>query len=341
VTGGAAILLGVDGGNTKTIALVAAPDGTILGSGRAIGCADIHAVPGDDAMRVVGSAVDEALAVARAAGPVDDAPPGSAFSMAGADWPEDVAELEVRLGERWPSPVVVNDAIGALRAAIPDGPGVVVVGGTGAATGARGPGGILWHSSFWQVPQGAHELGLRTLEAVYRADLGIDPPTALTPAILAAVGAPDVERALHRLSQRGPGRWRGVRTLAPLLLDTAEAGDATAIAIVEAQGLALGRMAVAAARRVGIRDGDAFALALAGGLFRHPGARLRAAIVAAVRERAPGVETVTPELEPAVGALLLAFDAAGIATDGPLLARLRATLPGTDLYDTRLVSPDG
>ena len=37
---------------------------------------------------------------------------------------------------------------------------------------------------------------------------------------------------------------------------------------------------------------------------------------------------------PAVGALLLAFDAAGIAVDAPLLARLTATLPPATLFST-------
>jgi N-acetylglucosamine kinase-like BadF-type ATPase len=332
-------LLGVDGGNTKTLALVATPDGTIVGTGRAVGCADIHAVPVDEAMAVIARAIDAALA--EAAVPAGTGGLRAAFSMAGADWPEDVEELRSRLGAHASAPVVVNDAIGALRAAIPDGPGVVVVGGTGVATGARGPGGGLWHSSFWQERQGAHELGIRTLHAVNRSALGIDPPTALTAAVLDALGAPDVEAALHGQSRRGPGRWRGARTLAPLLLDVAETGDPAAVAIVDEHGHALGRMAAAAARRVGIEDGAPFDLALAGGLFRHHGARLRAGVLAAVRERAPGVREVVPELEPVVGALLLAFDAAGLAMDDARLARLRATLPDAALYETRLASPDG
>jgi N-acetylglucosamine kinase-like BadF-type ATPase len=259
--------------------------------------------------------------------------------MAGADWPEDFDELRALLGTRWPDPVVVNDAIGALRAAIPEDPGVIVVGGTGVATGARGPDGALWHSSFWQERQGAHELGVAALHAVYRSELGIDPPTALTALVLEALDAPDAESVLHRQSRRGPGRWSGARTLAPILLDAAEEGDAAAVAIVDAHGRALGLMAAAAARRVGIEDGAPFELALAGGLFRHAGARLRDAVVAATCERAPGVRLVRPELEPAVGALLLAFDAAGLATDEAVLARMRATLPDAALYDTRLAAP--
>jgi N-acetylglucosamine kinase-like BadF-type ATPase len=335
----AGILLGVDGGNTKTLALVATPDGSIVGTGRAVGCADIYAVPVDDAMAVVARAVDAALA--EAAVPAGTGERWAAFSMAGADWPEDHDELHALFRPRWPEALVVNDAIGALRAAIPDGPGVVVVAGTGVATGARGRGGRLWHSSFWQERQGAHELGIRALQAVCRSALGIDPPTALTAAVVDALGAPDVEGVLHRQSRRGSGRWGGARTLAPLLLDVAERGDAAAVAIVDEHGAALGRMAAAAARRVGIEDGEAFDLALAGGLFRHHGARLRAGVLEAVRDRARGVREVVPELEPVVGALLLAFDAAGLTMDDARLARLRATLPDARLYETRLASPDG
>ncbi|HEY7591117.1 MAG TPA: BadF/BadG/BcrA/BcrD ATPase family protein [Candidatus Limnocylindrales bacterium] len=324
------LLAGVDGGNTKTIALVARPDGTIVGAGRALGCADIHAVAVERALPVVARALDAASKQ------VDEPVRHVAFSMAGADWDEDHVLLAERLGERWPVAAVVNDAIGALRAAIPEGPGVVVVCGTGAATGARGPDGSTWHSSFWQEPQGASELGTRALLAVVAADLGIAPPTSLRDAFLRALGESSVEAVLHRWTHRE----RHERTdkvdpavLAPLLLDAAEANDPVAVEIVDSHGRALGRTALAATRRVGIGGGP-FHLALAGGVFRHPARHLADALVRTVRETAPSVEVVAAELEPAAGALLLAFDAAGIAVDEGVERRLRASLPKGDLYDT-------
>jgi N-acetylglucosamine kinase-like BadF-type ATPase len=322
------LLLGVDGGNTKTVALVARADGTIVGAARAFGCADIYRV-GVGALEVVWRAVDEALA---AAGSADLR--SATFSMAGADWPEDFELLTAELAERVAGPTVVNDAIGALRAAIPTGPGVVVVGGTGAATGARGPTGATWHSSFWQEPQGAHALAVQSLQAIYAAELGIAPPTALTGAVLAATGAPDVETVLHRQSRR-VDRWRDVDMLAPVLLDVAADGDPTARAIVRDHGASLGRTAIAAARRVGIGD-HPFGLAPAGGLFRHPAPQLRDALVATVRADFPQVDLVVAELEPAVGALLLAFDAAGLPVEGEREERLLGTLPASALYETRV-----
>jgi N-acetylglucosamine kinase-like BadF-type ATPase len=331
------VFLGVDGGNTKSIALVALADGSIAGWGRSEGTADIHAVAIDEAMPRLEAAADAALGAAGS----DDGRVGAAgFSLAGADWPEDFAELGARLAGRWPRQVVVNDAIGALRAAIPEGPGVVIVCGTGATTGARGADGRTWHSSFWQETQGAHELGVSGIHAVIRAELKIAPPTALTGALLEALGESTVEGALHRLTGRTRKQRGDWATLAPLVLDVAEAGDPAAAEIVDGHGAALGRLAVGAARRVGIL-GAPFDLALAGGVIRHGGSRLRDAIVAAVHEVAPEARVVRPTLEPAVGALLLAYDLAGVPVTAAIDGRLRATLPPAALWDTLAPSATG
>jgi N-acetylglucosamine kinase-like BadF-type ATPase len=332
---GDGVLLGVDGGNTKTIALVARADGSLVGAGRVTGCADPYAVGFETAIEVINAAADDAL---RQAG--SPAVIASAFSLAGADWPEDFADLGAALRRRWPSPRVVNDGIGALRAAVPDGPGVVVALGTGAATAARGADGTEWHTSFWQEPQGAHELGVQGLRAIARSELGIDPPTALTDRVLAQLGAESVEEVLHRATRRGPDRWREPAVLAATLLDAAEAGDKVARGIVMGQGTALGRTALAAARRVGI-ESLAFPLALTGGVLRHRGALLPESILAAVLAGAPRARLVRPSLEPATGALLLAFDRAGIPVRGAVEERLHATLPPDTLFDTHPGSAPG
>jgi len=322
------LLLGVDGGNTKTIALVARADGTVLGAGRVTECADPYAVGVDRAVTVILAAANEALTQA-AAPPVGAA----AFSLAGADWPEDVADLGAALRVHWPDALVVNDGIGALRAAVPEGPGVVVALGTGAATAARGTDGRTWHSSFWQEPQGARELGVRALQAVYRAELGIDQPTALTERVLARLGEETVEAVLYRATRRGPARWREPAALAGLVLDAAEEGDPAAFAIVHEQGLSLGRTALAAARKVGI-DALEFPVALCGGVLRHRGSVLEEALLSGIRSGAPGAWPVRPPLEPAAGALLLAFDRAGITVGGEVGERLIASLPPDALFDT-------
>jgi N-acetylglucosamine kinase-like BadF-type ATPase len=328
------LTVGIDAGNTKTIALAARGDGTIVGAARILGCADIYSAPTEsEAVAVIVAAVDEAL---RRAGGTRPEIESVALSAAGADWPEDFELHRAALAERGIGRrvAVVNDAIGALRGAIPEGPAVVVVTGTGGATGARGRDGRLWHSSWWQEPQGAGELGRRALEAVYRAELGIDPPTALREAILAFLGMDDVEGVLHGFTARRGRRPAPTGSLARVLLDQAAGGDATAVAIVRSQARDLAAVAAAAARRVGL-GADHFRLALTGGVLRHPSRLLADGIVDEVRRRAPGAERVAPLFEPGVGALLLAFDAIPDVDPAAILEKVSASLPTQDLYVSR------
>ena len=87
------LLLGVDGGNTKTVAFVAADDGIVLGSGSG-GCGDIHGVGGPEP--ALAEIVRAATAALDAAGATAAGLAAAAFSLAGADWPEDFAFLRTR-----------------------------------------------------------------------------------------------------------------------------------------------------------------------------------------------------------------------------------------------------
>ena len=111
------LLLGVDGGNTKTAAVVVDPGGAVLGAGGA-GCGDIHNAGSPEPALV--EIVRAATAALDAAGATPADLAAAAFSLAGADWPEDFErlrrELTARLGLR-DEPEIVNDAIGGSGAA--------------------------------------------------------------------------------------------------------------------------------------------------------------------------------------------------------------------------------
>jgi N-acetylglucosamine kinase-like BadF-type ATPase len=327
-------VLAVDGGNTKTIALVAGLDGTILGVGHA-GCSDIYnAVPEDgitDPAMVALANLERAVTAAlRAAGvePADLAV--SVFNMAGADWPEDIAfwrdqMAAAGLGQRI---IAQNDALGILYAQSPDATGVSIVCGTGAATGARSPDGREWHSSFWQdEAQGSAHLGQKTLFAIYRVALGIEPESTLTNRVLDHFGVASVEEVLHRFHNRSSLQAPpSVHQLTPILLDEADAGDQVALAVVAEHGARLGDIAVAAARKVGIVD-TAYPLVLAGGVFRHPSKTLENAIVERVLLESPLIRPVRSLHEPIVGVLVEALAVAGVTTDQSHFARVYSSLP--------------
>lgn len=324
-------VLGVDGGNTKTLALVARTDGAIIGAGRA-GCGDIY---GATSPAAAIAEIDRAVHTALAQACIQPAELStSVFSLAGADWPEDFKLLEATMRSRGYGHdiKIVNDAMGALRAGSPDGTGVVVACGTGAAIGARHPDGRIWHSSFWQEVQGADELGGRALRAVYRAELGIDPATKLTERIVEAFAARTVEEVLHRMTGREHSRPNR-RQLVRALFDTADAGDRAARRILISHGKALGDYAIAAARKVGLLESP-FWLVLTGGVLRHPSPIFRNALIERVRESAPGVQPIQSRFEPAAGALLLALDLAHIDTDAPVLEQLEKSLPGAPFFAT-------
>lgn len=327
-------VLGVDGGNTKTIALVARLDGAIAGFGRG-SCSDIYTDP--DPTIPLAEAEKAVMSALHMAGIGGEALAVGAFSMAGADWPEDFSLLQSAMQARGfgRRVIVVNDAVGALWAGALNGPAVAVACGTGAATASRSADGRVWHSSWWQDTQGAHQLGMKTLQAVYRAELGMDPPTALTESVLRHFEQKRVEGVLHLFTARGVTRPSNAKIsrLSRALLDAAGAGDVTAQRIAREHGAALGEYALVAARQVGI-EGTQFTLALTGGVFRHSCSLLADALVGRVRAGSPGMVPVYSRFEPAVGAVLMGLEAAGKRPDESLLARLAATLPETAFFAT-------
>jgi len=325
-------VLGVDAGNTKTIAMVARTDGTVVGAGRS-GCGDIY---GGEvaALDAIAAASREALAQAQLPSTEMAA---VVLSAAGADWPEDFDTICDGAADRGIgiAPVVYNDAIGGLRAGSPDGTGVGIVCGTGSATGARSRDGRIWHSSFWQDPQGADQLGEIVVKAIVRTELGVASPTPLTGAVLQYLRLPTVEAALHALTARNLHSQPLVKSLAKVLLDVAASGDEKSLAIITAHGRALGDMALAAARKVGIEiEHESFHLVLTGGVLRHPSVLMRDAIVSRVREAAPNINVINDAMEPVFGAVMLAFEAANIGVTDEIKNRLRETSPDSSLFET-------
>lgn len=318
--------LGLDAGNSKTVALVADAGGRIRGWGRG-GSGDIY-VSEAGALTSVKLAVETAL---ETAGLLPNDLKASCFSLVGADWPEDFVFWERKVADfgYGAQARVVNDALGALRAGTPD-DGVVVVCGTGAAIGAK-HGFRVWHSSFWQEQMGGLELSEQTLRAVFRADLGLGPATLLTELVLTHFGCPNAERVLHQLTARETQPVRQRPGLSRLLLDAADAGDAVSLELVRRAGTTLGEYACVAAHKVGLGSAP-FPLVLAGGVLRHPGSALRDAVSAQVQQTLHHAEPQLSPFEPVVGALLLALE-----TTVPRVSDytpLTETLPPLDLFTT-------
>lgn len=298
-------MIGIDAGGTKTVGLLAAGDGRILAEAREGGAnLQTHGELG------VEKVFDSVLERLTGGGPVE----ALCLGIAGVDRPDDEAVVRGilrRLGHRERARVV-NDAIIALVAGAPERYGIVVLAGTGsiaygidrAGRSARsgGLGAILADegSGYW--------LGKSALVAAVRAVDGRGPATVLGPLVLADLGVAAVAD-LVSLVYPAPGLPRHrVAALAPLVERAAQAGDAVAERLLEAAARELSLAGRAVADRLSLTP--PFPVVLAGGTFKACPSlvpRLAGALNLA------GVEIRRLEVEPAVGAVALALDAALLA----------------------------
>ena len=208
--------------------------------------------------------------------------------------------------------MIVNDGIGPLRCGTDDGVGVAAVIGTYCAVGARNAAGEIFHLGFWPDSTGAYALGSEALAAIWRNMLGLAPPTSMLPRALELWNRSSAEDLLHvftRIDDGLPAVAERAR-FAAAVLDEAEEGDVVARDIVRHVGGRAGDYARVSAERTG-QLGEPFPLVLLGGVLRHPSPLLRAAI----HDRVPESTPVYPDIEPVVGALLLAADSVGARPD--------------------------
>ncbi|MFD2078025.1 BadF-type ATPase [Actinopolymorpha cephalotaxi] len=349
--------LGVDAGNSKTVALLCDEDGRVVGYARS-GNGDIYgAESAAAAVDAVVAAVKDALTTA---GAREGDVRASAFRLAGVDWPEDHAYWMDALARRLPAlrtPSVLNDGFAAIRCGGPGGAGVAgdavgaigagvaVIGGTGSAVAGRGPTGTEWSMSFWiQDAHGASGLVGSALRAVYRAELDLGPATALTARLLAFFGATDVEALLHSFTGRETGHgWARQAAAAREVVAAAVEGDEVAAALVLDQGRHLADYARVTARRVGfavdavpadgvddadgVDAGPGVPVVLAGPVLCAAGSPVTAALLDALPRVFPAARPRLATLPPVSGAVLDALADAGVGLVPAVYERLRDTAP--------------
>ncbi len=300
--------------------------GNIAGIGRS-GCGDIYGIEKMLAIANVKSAVEQAVGIKE---PILH----TCYCMAGADWPDDYEFIESRLRPFQPSAMsLYNDGIGALRAGSPDGYGVAITIGTYVATAARSP-TAFWHSSFWQAvsQSGARQLANDALEAVYRAELKMTPPTLLKEGILELYQLPTVDDLLYNQNsmhtkpiQIHEGK------IVRVLLDAADKQDRIALGILKKHAKRLADLAIVAVKKVNLQS--PFHLILSGGVLKHPSRVFKDLIVQYFLAVYPDATIVHSQREPVLGALLFAFEACDIlSTD--IKERLEASLPPATFFET-------
>lgn len=331
------IFLGVDAGNSKTVAMACLASGEVIGAGRS-GCGDIYGVVDEpEAVEAVLAAVDAALGEA-SADRSDVA--AAAFRLAGVDWPEDEAFWDTALTNRWPALAqrsIANDGYAAIRCGEPSGIGVSVMAGTAAAIAARGPSGATWEMGWWgQHAMGALGLMNEALKAVYLVELGIGPATALGPALLEFYQLPNVVELNHWFTRRRQPASHADRTgAARVVTAVAGQGDVVAKDIVDEQGRRLALYAQIAARKVGLLDSpEPVTVVLSGSVLMAEESPVAAALLDHLRRSMPGAVAHSTTLPPVAGAALDALAEGGVETTRQIVAQLAATAPTRAFFKT-------
>jgi N-acetylglucosamine kinase-like BadF-type ATPase len=312
-------VLGVDGGGTKTHAVVADETGRVLGL----------AIRGPSNWEEVGlpraaDALERAATTALAEAYVEAGDlTASVFGLAGVDWKSDELRIEtilrpLRLAG---SMEILNDAYVALRAGTSKPEGIVVIAGTGSVVAGRNDRGEIFRTlglgPYFGDYGGGSDISESALTAVCDAYLGKGPQTRLSDVICAHERVLTVEELLEVVSREQDD----LPYVASEVLAVAEDGDPVAQEIVKRAGRELGANAALVARRLGMED-TPFELVVAGGLFQADTQLLVDPLFDAVRDVARRARVVRLSTPPVVGAVALALERAGHEVDQVMMNRL-------------------
>lgn len=293
------LFLGVDGGQTSTVALIGDENGGIVGMGSGPAC------------RYDGS-ITEAVRAAGADGAAFEA---ACFGLSGVAAGKETTVHELVKADRY---VVTHDAAVALTGALAGEPGIIAIAGTGSMAFGRNGAGRKARAGGWGYAfgdeGGAFDLVRQALRAALRWEEGWGPPTALRELLLTASGPPTAQAQtasdlMHRFYTDDWPR-EGVAALAPLLDQAAELGDGVAQEILNGAGQSLATI-VGAVREQLFEPEETVSVSYAGGVFRSPAVLERFRMLVELEN---GNRVAAPRYGSAAGALIEAYRAAGLET---------------------------
>ncbi len=303
-------VLGIDAGGTKTVCLLAqASDGAVIGRGIG-GPGNIRASSAEQVRLALSTAIEAAF-VAAGRNRATTTIAAAVIGAAGAARADDRAIVEGLVAQLLPASRyrVTNDAAIALQAALPSGPGVLLISGTGSIGYGRTATGREVRAGGWGYllddVGSAYAVGLAGLAAVLRAHDGRGATTALSSSVLAAWNLTNPEQIIGLVYQQPLPRDQ-IAALAPTVLAAARAGDPVAVAIVKHAGAALGELAVATLRQLDTPSLATMPLITDGGFLRVGADLLLPPLLAVVATAGWSVAQQQAAAEAAAGAVALA-----------------------------------
>lgn len=308
------VLVGIDGGGSKTLVAVADQSGQVTALRRGRATSPLESASWDQALaaQVRGVAGRPDVLVVAAALPAY----GEVEAVSAAQ-ERVIGELFRAVPQR-----VLNDVDAANIGAFAGGSGILILAGTGSMAWARDEAGASHRTGGWGEIVGdegsGYWIGRQVLGAVSKSIDGRAEPTGLVAGVFNLLGL-DLGDKVNQLegwaAELSEPRTQ-IAALAPVVLNLAEHGDVTAQAIADAAADELAWHVRTMERQLAA---PAMAWSYAGGLFQS--AVLREAVVARI-----GRPPRLPLLPPIGGALLAAAQHLGWRLDDEFVARLASSL---------------
>jgi len=297
-------VIGVDGGATKTVALIGSENGKILGRGES-GSSNYHNIGTTAASMAIKRAVTEAQKQARIRW---SNPEIAVVALAAVDSPRDRATALrfVRAAKIARTNIVVHDSVAALHAATHGRPGIIVISGTGCVAAGINKAGNYVRAGGWGCliddEGSAYDIGIKALRSAFRMLDGRAPKTKLASMLKRRFRVKTLEDALSLVYSNKFG-VDGIAGLTPLVSKLASS-DRVCRGILNDAGVSLAELTCVVAKELRMKR-DPLAITLVGGTFKA-GRYLLQPFQARVRKECPLAKVEIMNIEPVLGAFSLA-----------------------------------
>ncbi len=301
-----ALVIGIDGGGTRTRARLANARGETLGRGEAgIANPNAHgftAAQTEVLAAIQGAFQDAHIEMQKAA--------AACFGIGGVDRVEERTRFAEWARESVaPRVQVVNDGEIVLAAGLPENWGVALIAGTGSIAWGRARDGRIARAGGWGYLMGdegsGFDLAREALRAATQSADGRGEPSQLLNAILQDWKLDSAMALVPRVYRVGLAP-ADIASLAPLVIRVAAEGDAVARRLVERGAAALADTVTAVAHALEFRE-EKIPLALAGGLVLEA-EFYRLALIAELSRRGDNFSPITLVHEPVAGAVRMAIE---------------------------------
>ncbi len=302
-------ILGLDGGGSKTSAVIIDENGKILGKSIR-GSSNYHLVSRQQLKTVLKESIQAAAANAKIQPSQLSA---ATWALAGVGRPTEKKAIQAIRAEILPKTKteIVTDALAALVGGTGERKGIVVISGTGAIAYGEDGAGKTARAGGWghALDYGSgYSIAQEALRSIVRAIDGSDMPTLLHEKMQKTLGISNTEELINWLyaPQR---KIAEVALLAPQVLSAAEEGDLIATDILLQAAESLARAAKAVARRLRLQK-KPFPLVLSGGLLQNNDF-YRRLVSQSIRTQLPTAHPHPARKNAAMGAALLARERLG------------------------------